>query len=186
MKNQDAELDRRPICSTRPKASELVPSPNRLMSGVRFFRNGHWWEIDGYIKGQSVGYYRCKPVCFIESRFYTESEIKQSLEEEAVTMNQKSQECSSRGTGRLLIEPIQRSTSLSGDFPRQREHYTDKTIPYPGKKDPLKVLLVGSRQAVKKAIQTLHLSGFGNLNDWSAFQNRSSSNEVLSILVHKI
>jgi hypothetical protein len=186
MKNQDAALDPRPVCSTRPKASELAPNPNRLTSGMRFFRNGHWWEIDGYIKGQNAGYYRCKPACFVESRFYTELEIKQSLEEEAVTMQQKSQECSNRGTGRLLIEPIQNGTSLSRYSPKMQGHYSNHTTSYSGKKEPLKVLLVGSRQAVKKAIQTFHLSGFAKLNDWSAFQNRSNSNEVLSILVQRI
>ncbi|PSN16794.1 hypothetical protein C7293_00820 [filamentous cyanobacterium CCT1] len=153
---------------------------------MRFFRNGHWWEVDGYIKGRASSYYKCKPACFVESRFYTESEIKQALEKETQIMNQKLQEYGSRGTGRLLAEPSDNTTLVAGNFSEQRTTSIAKVKPYLEKKEPLKVLLVGSRQAVKKTIQALHLLGFANLNDWSAFQNRSNGEEVLSILVQKV
>ncbi|PSR17295.1 hypothetical protein C8255_13380 [filamentous cyanobacterium CCP3] len=152
---------------------------------MRFFRNGHWWEIDGYIKGRASSYYRCKPACFIESRFYTESEIEQAIEEETQTMNQKLQEYGSRGTGRILAEPSKNITLTANRFSEQQT-ISAATKPHLDKKEPLKVLLVGSRQAVKRTIQSLHLLGFANSNEWSAFQNRSTGKEVLSILVQKI
>jgi hypothetical protein len=193
MKNQDT-IAPCPIRSAQPKTGEVASVPPGMLSpGMRFFRHGHWWEIDGYIKGRATGYYRCKPACFVESRFYTESEIKQALEEETTTMNQKTKEFAGRGTGRLLIEPLQAamqtaptaanpSANRVTTLQSRREHSRASS----GRKEPLKVLLVGSRQAVKRAIQTLYMSGFANLSDWSAFQNRSDSDEVLSILIHKI
>lgn len=186
MKNEEVALDEPATCLSRAKVPESQAKSEPLMSGMRFFRNGHWWEIDSHIKGRAHSYYRCKPTCFIESRFYTEMEIKQALEEETFTMQQNSQDYSGRGTGRLVIEPIHNSASLSGEFENKRARSSRNILPASDQKELIKVLLVGSRQAVKKAIRKLHLTGFANLNDWSAFQNRSNSNEVLSILVHKI
>ena len=158
-----------------------------LAAGLRFFRHGHWWEIDGFIKGRASGYYRCKPVCFVESRFYTESEINQALEEESTTMNHmnhKTEDCTGRGTGRLTFEPV-RAKAIQSNQALQRRPASRMPV-QAAKKDPLKVLVIGSRQTVKRAIQMLHLAGFADVNEWSAFQNRANSHEVLSILVHKI
>lgn len=165
--------------SPSPSSSPSTTSP-ALVSGTRFFSKGHWWEIDGYIKGRGRGYYRCKPACDVESRFYTEAEITQALNipspdsadsphSEAHPMHAFPQNLGGRGTGRLTFEPIQGGVA---------------TLLPP--KDPLKLLLVGPRHAVQRAINKLHLAGFAHLNDWSAFQKRPSSGEVLSILVQKI
>ncbi len=168
-----------------PRATDsTVTASAPLTAGLRFFRQGHWWEIDGFIKGRASGYYRCKPVCFVESRFYTESEINQSLEKESTTMNYKTQDCTGRGTGRLAFEPVQAKATRSSQLLKQ--HQTSDMPVQAAKKEIFKVLIIGSRQTVKRAIQMLHLAGFADLNDWSAFQNRANSHEVLSILVHKI
>ena len=185
MKNKNAALDDHSCCLSPSAGAKSSPSSSNLMPGMRFFRNGHWWEIDGYIKGRASGYYRCKPACFVESRFYTGSEIEQALEEETQTMNQKLQEYGSRGTGRILAEPGKNTALIANSF-SGRQNINAATKPDADKKEPLKVLLVGSRQAVKKTIQSLHLLGFANPNEWSAFQNRSTGKEVLSILVQKV
>lgn len=157
-----------------------------FVPGMRFFRNGHWWEIDGYIKGRNSSYYRCKPACLVESRFYTESEIKQALDKEATTMDTKLQQCAGRGTGRVIPISRHRSSSCTEhssetclkQMPKNKLGTTDK--------EPIKVLLIGSKQAIKRTMQMLHLAGFSELSDWSPFQRRSHSNEFLSILLHKI
>jgi hypothetical protein len=181
MTNKNIALSSSPDCTPLYKA----PVSGSLAPGMRFFRNGHWWEIDGHIKGRANSYYRCKPVCCIESRFYTESEIKQALEEETQTMHQKKQEYANRGTGRILIEPVKNTSGTIEAF-NNRLPISSINRDDLDKKDSLKVLLIGSRHAVKKAIQTLHLSAFASSYDWSAFQKRSDSNEIMSILVQKI
>ena len=181
MTNKNIDLSSSLDCTSLRKA----PAPDSLTPGTRFFRNGHWWEIDGYIKGRANNYYRCKPVCFIESRFYTELEIKQALDEETQTMHLKNQEFANRGTGRILIEPIKNASGVIRGFSNHLP-VSSSTRDRLEKRDSLKVLLIGSRHAVKKAIQTLHLSAFASSYDWSAFQKRSDSNEFMSILVQKI
>jgi hypothetical protein len=70
-------------------------------------------------------------------------EIKQALEEETFTMQQNSQDYSGRGTGRLVIEPIQNSASLSGEFENKRARSSRNILPASEQKELIKVLLVG-------------------------------------------
>ncbi len=101
-------------------------------------------------------------------------------------MSQKPQEYGSRGTGRILVEPQQSTVLVANSFARKHSASKPKARPSSGRKEPLKVLLVGSRQAVKQTIQSLHLAGFASLSEWSDFQNRSNGKEVLSILIQKV
>jgi hypothetical protein len=99
-------------------------------------------------------------------------------------MNQNTQVCTGRGTGRLTFEPVNtKATQAKLAFQHNQADSMGITA---AKKDPIKVLVIGSRQTVKRAIQMLHLAGFGDFSEWSAFQNRTNSHEVLSILIHKI
>ena len=177
---------------TQPRKSNLVPLPTAkidgLSMGMRFFQDGHWWEVDGHIHGRATSYYKCKPVCGVESRFYTESEIRQALNEQLATMNMNhsAQDSDDRGTGRLASElhhgpcPTRSSTVA-------RRRLSPSTASQPtGKTDTLKILLVGTRDTVKRAITAFHSIGYANTTDWSPFQVRPNSKEVLSILVQKI
>ncbi|MEY3297355.1 MAG: hypothetical protein RLZZ597_615 [Cyanobacteriota bacterium] len=179
------ELAPRPH-SRRSSVTPLSPTkPGGLALGTRFFQGGHWWEVDGHIHGRATSYYKCKPVCGVESRFYTESEIRQALNSELTAMNisHNFQNSDDRGTGRLATEL--NHTSLQSTVARRRLSPSATSQP-PAKTDTLKVLLVGTRDAVKRAISAFHATGYANTADWSPFQVRPNSKEVLSILVQKI
>lgn len=180
--------------STRQRKSSLLPLPvskaEGLSMGMRFFQDGHWWEVDGYIHGRATSYYKCKPVCGVESRFYTEAEIRQALNEQLATMNMNLNHSvhhsDDRGTGRLAPESRpSRCTKSHGTVARRRLS-PGVVSQATGKSDTLKILLVGTRDTVKRAIAAFHSIGYANTADWSPFQPRPNSKEVLSILVQKI
>lgn len=49
-------------------------------------------------------------------------------------------------------------------------------------REPLRVLVIGSRQGVTSTIQTLYRLGFAPVNEWSPLLPAPSSGEVMSIL----
>lgn len=183
MTNRDLAL-----CAKRRSTLSPVSGPNAesLGVGMRFFQDGHWWEIDGHINGRATRYYKCKPACDVESRFYTESEIRQALNHQLATMNHSLQDCDDRGTGRFTAE-VSRSgynhlhTTSQGRRPSAIGPSRSAT-----KSDTLKILLVGTRDTVKKAITAFHSIGYASSSEWSPFQVRPNSKEVLSILVQKV
>ncbi|QQE64053.1 hypothetical protein GFS31_07250 [Leptolyngbya sp. BL0902] len=171
--------------SRRSSFTPLRPSQSEgLPLGTRFFQAGHWWEVDGLIHGRATSYYKCKPVCGVESRFYTESEIRQALNTQLTAMNisHNFQDSDGRGTGRFATE----SSHVALRPAVARRQLGPSTRQSSAKTDTLKVLLVGTRDAVKKAIAAFHATGYANTADWSPFQIRPNSKEVLSILVQKI
>lgn len=172
-----------------PRKSNIVPLPvaktERLSLGTRFFQGGHWWEIDGHINGRATSYYKCKPVCGVESCFYTESEIRQALNKPLATMNinRSAQDSDGRGTGRFTSEVPHGPGHAPVASRRLNPH---RPSPAAGKTDTLKILLVGTRDTVKRAIANFHSMGYANTADWSPIQMRPNSKEVLSILVQKV
>lgn len=172
--------------SRRSSVAPISPlQAEGLPLGTRFFQSGHWWEVDGLIHGRATSYYKCKPVCGVESRFYTESEIRQALNAQLTAMNisHTFQDSDGRGTGRFATEA---SHAALRPTVAKRQLSPSTTSQLPAKTDTLKVLLVGTRDAVKKAISAFHATGYANTTDWSPFQVRPNSKEVLSILVQKI
>lgn len=169
MKNNQVMLAQSDTMSSRVNRS----NSDDLKTGLRFLRSGHWWEVEGSIAGRSTKYYRCKPVCDVESRFYTSAEIQQSLNESEKRRCAAAQDSDGRGTGRLMTEfnPVHNQQSAKNRFSQPTES--------------LKVLLIGTRETVKKAITSLHAIGYANPADWSPLQVRPNSKEMLSILVVK-
>lgn len=179
-----------PCCQTRRAtvAPLSAAKPEGLAIGTRFFQSGHWWEVDGHIHGRATSYYKCKPVCGVESRFYTEVEIRQSLNAQLNAMNisHNFHDSDGRGTGRLTAELNPNlGTAPQSNVARRRLSPVSPSQPA-AKTDTLKILLVGTRDTVKKAISTFHSMGYASTADWSPFQARPNSKEVLSILVQKI
>lgn len=177
--------------SHRASIAPLSPAkPEGLAIGTRFFQGGHWWEVDGHIHGRATSYYKCKPVCGVESRFYTEVEIRQSLNAQLNAMNisHSCHDSDGRGTGRFTAElPPSLTTTAQSTIARRRLPLPPSAPSQPSAKtDTLKILLVGTRDTVKKAISAFHSMGYASTADWSPFQARPNSKEVLSILVQKI
>ena len=176
--------------SRRASVAPLSPAkPEGLAIGTRFFQGGHWWEVDGHIHGRATSYYKCKPVCGVESRFYTEVEIRQSLNAQLNTMNisHNFHDSDGRGTGRLTAELTPSLSNAASQSNIARRRLSPVTASQPAAKtDTLKILLVGTRDTVKKAISAFHSMGYASTADWSPFQARPNSKEVLSILVQKI
>jgi len=157
--------------------------PGQLKPGLSFYKSGHWWEIDGCIKGKENYYYKCKPLCNLKSRFYTEMEIKQAIQLEAEKMQETLSSATGRGTGRLHLEVTNsQKSNLANIRNRENRSISSNT----GNRDSIKVMLIGSRKVVKRTIQNLHSIGFAHPSEWSAFQNRPDKNEVLSILIQRI
>jgi hypothetical protein len=49
-------------------------------------------------------------------------------------------------------------------------------------REPLRVLVIGSRRGVTSTIQTLHRLGFAEVGEWSPLLPAPNSGEVMSIL----
>lgn len=77
----------------------------------------------------------------------------------------------------FLAEPSQTSTASA-------------VLPTPSSaeanREPLKVLIIGSRKGVTSTIHTLHSLGFAEASQWSPLQPTSNSAEVMSILIRYI
>lgn len=56
---------------------------------------------------------------------------------------------------------------------------TDPNIP---NREPLRVLVIGSRKGVTSTIHTLHRLGFAEAGEWSPLMPAPTSGEVMSIL----
>ena len=161
---------------------DLSPSQKKAFhigEGVRFLRNGHWWEVERGIKGKMNTYFRCKPVCLVESRFYSEMEILDSLEKE----NEKVR--GTRGTGRIKNRQSHSLTSNVVSINSKKKESEIQKLPHSSKKENLKILLVGSQKKVRETIENFHVSGFAKADDWSPFQKRPNGKDVLTILIQK-
>jgi hypothetical protein len=56
------------------------------------------------------------------------------------------------------------------------------TDPLPPNREPLRVLVIGSRTGVISTIHTLHRLGFAEAGEWSPLMPAPTSGEVMSIL----
>lgn len=54
--------------------------------------------------------------------------------------------------------------------------------PVPSNREPLRVLVIGSRRGVTSTIHTLHRLGFAEAGEWSPLMPAPTSGEVMSIL----
>lgn len=65
---------------------------------------------------------------------------------------------------------------------------TPTAVPEPQqlRREPLKVMLVGSPKAVTRTIHRLHRLGFAEVGEWSPFVRTQNSGEVLSILLRRL
>jgi hypothetical protein len=154
-------------------------SSSKVNEGVRFFRDSHWWEVERGVEGNMNRYFQCKPVCYVETRSYSEMEIMDSLWRE----NEKV--CSDRGTGRLDAGQNYRLDTKVVDIDHKRKN---KKIADPvnmSKKETLKILLVGSKAKVKELKEKLHVNGIAQIDDWSPYQKRPDGEEVLTIIMQK-
>ena len=59
---------------------------------------------------------------------------------------------------------------------------TSLTDPLPPNREPLRVLVIGSRRGVTSTIHTLHRLGFAEAGEWSPLMPAPTSGEVMSIL----
>lgn len=61
----------------------------------------------------------------------------------------------------------------------------EQTEPLPNR-EPLRVLIIGSRRGVTSTIQTLYRLGFAEVSEWSPLLPAPTSGEVMSILTRYI
>ena len=54
------------------------------------------------------------------------------------------------------------------------------------KREPVKMIVVGSPNAVNSVIRTQYVLGFANVTDWSPLQPTSNLDEVMSVLRRQI
>jgi hypothetical protein len=59
------------------------------------------------------------------------------------------------------------------------------TAPQP-RRERIKMIVVGSPQAVNSVIRTQYVLGFANVTEWSPLQPTSNSDEVMSVLRRQI
>lgn len=164
------------------RAVAKQPPTGFVSDGTRFLKDGHWWEVDDHISGKEGPYYRCHPVCNIESRFFTHNEVSQAISQEktVLPMGQKPsgpQNSVGRGSGRKgqLI-------SLSQAQARRSAQLQAAPAPAAQKVQPVcKLLAIGSRDSIQQTIQHLHSLGFAHVTDWSPVQRKPKSPEFMSI-----
>jgi len=166
--------------STKPsRLKTKLASSDFVGDGTRFLKDGHWWEVDDHITGKEGAYYRCHPVCNIESRFFTHAEVQHALSHEKTLLRMKARTASreqlsnsvGRGSGRIgQLIPISQA----------------KRPPVAGKhasasEPTCKLLVIGSRNSIQNTIQSLHTLGFAHATDWSPIQRKPKSTEFMSI-----
>ncbi|MEM9539118.1 MAG: hypothetical protein AAGA60_06355 [Cyanobacteria bacterium P01_E01_bin.42] len=61
-----------------------------------------------------------------------------------------------------------------------------ESIALPPSKEPLKCIIVGSRQGVTSTIQRLHQLGFAEIGNWSPLQPTQNPAEFMSVLIRYI
>ncbi len=54
------------------------------------------------------------------------------------------------------------------------------------RREPIKVLIIGSPQGVNNTIHTLYKRGFAEVTEWSPLQPTSNPDEVMSVLRRQI
>ncbi len=54
------------------------------------------------------------------------------------------------------------------------------------KREPVKMIVIGSPKAVNSVIRTQYVLGFANVTDWSPLQPTSNLDEVMSVLSKQI
>lgn len=164
----------------RPALSQVLPTApsttaavtvNPPQEGTRFLRDGHWWEVTDSIRGKAENYCRCRPVCNIETRFFTEGEINNALIAEKKVLEHKIRAQQGRGSGRIKnLIPLQSSSP------------SPKLTAIKGSGSATcKLLAVGHRKGVQDLITTLYTLGFAHVNDWSPIQISPKSGDSISI-----
>lgn len=155
-----------------------------VRQGTRFMKAGHWWEVDYQISGKAGPYYKCHPVCNIETRFFTGPEISQSIQQDQQKLDRRLDASDGRGSGRVTgsvakLTPASQGAAQVIDMKtRQLKHQQPtqaKAV------EPCKLLAIGSRHSVQKTIQDLHGLGFAHTTDWSPVQRNPRSGECISI-----
>lgn len=141
---------------------------NFIREGTRFYSQGHWWEVTDQITSKDERYYRCKPVCNIESRFFTSGTIEQSIAAANRWAESRSPQASNgRGSGRVT--------------PQGRQWHQTKARQASPVQD-CKLLAIGSPKSVKALMNRLYILGFAHVTDWSPLQPKPKSSEYMSIL----
>jgi hypothetical protein len=59
-----------------------------------------------------------------------------------------------------------------------------KTAVLPG--DPVRIVLIGSRDSVNRTIRRFHALHFADPNDWSPLQPLQETHEVITMLIKRI
>lgn len=78
----------------------------------------------------------------------------------------------------LFLENLSKSAS---QLPSEPVPVSGSAQPSPSR-EPLRILLIGSRQGVTSTIQTLYRLGFAQVSEWSPLLPAPTSGEVMSIL----
>lgn len=169
--------------------TQSTQSPRRLAKksslqvvsdGTRFMKDGHWWEVDAHITGREGAYYRCHPVCNIETRFFRDYEINQALDDERKTLSINHNPGHSRETVR---GEIGRGSGRIGQVipmshAKNRPHNSMAVLK---SNASCKLLAIGSRTSIQQTIRDLHTLGFAHATDWSPVQRKPKSSEYMSI-----
>jgi hypothetical protein len=122
----------------------------KVSKGIRFFKDGHWWEVERGVQERMHKYFQCKPVCYVETRSYSEMEIIDSLWKE----NEKV--CKDRGTGRI-DHSQNHGLNAKVIFINKKKDKVNVDSEIMSKKETLKILLVGSRDKVKELKEKLQV-----------------------------
>ena len=59
------------------------------------------------------------------------------------------------------------------------------SAPY-NEREPVKILIIGSREGVTKIMHTFYRLGFAEISEWSPLQPTKNPGEVMTILVRQI
>lgn len=63
---------------------------------------------------------------------------------------------------------------------------SDSVIESSPNREPVKILVVGSREGVLRIIHTLHCRGFADANEWSRLLPTGNAAEVMAILIRYV
>jgi len=78
---------------------------------------------------------------------------------------------------------------MSGELPVELEKLLDLTDKYPqieADREPVKILVMGSRQSVNQIVYQLHQLRFAEFNEWSRLLPAPVPGEVMRILVRYV
>lgn len=164
-------------CSEHPAGLDT----SRICQGTRFYRSGHWWEVDQFPNHQDQLFYKCRPACEVETLYFTKDEILASIDTEQNRFNHRISASVSRGSGRIEKTTKASSANQNGvaNLPVRDESLRSNYS------ESIKLLAIGSKQSVKSVIQTLHTLHYARCDDWSPIQPGKRKGEFLSILIQK-